>query len=57
MRSVAPPRLVVADRAAASRQAARLLADELARPLPLLGLATGSSVELAYAELAIPAGL
>jgi glucosamine-6-phosphate deaminase len=52
MRSVAPPCLVIADRAAASRQAARLLADELASPLPVLGLATGSSVELVYAELA-----
>lgn len=52
MRSAAPPRLVIADRAAASRQAARLLADELASPLPVLGLATGSSVELVYAELA-----
>lgn len=52
MRSVAPPRLVIADRAAASRQAARLLADELASPQPVLGLATGSSVELVYAELA-----
>jgi glucosamine-6-phosphate deaminase len=52
VRSVAPPRLVIADRAAASRQAARLLADELASPQPVLGLATGSSVELVYAELA-----
>jgi glucosamine-6-phosphate deaminase len=52
MRSIAPPHLVIADRAAASRQAARLLADELASPLPVLGLATGSSVELVYAELA-----
>src|ERR1700684_2874528 len=52
MTSVAPLRLVIADRAAASRQAARLLADELAEPRPVLGLATGSSVELVYAELA-----
>jgi glucosamine-6-phosphate deaminase len=52
MRSIAPPHLVIADRAAPSRQAARLLADELASPLPVLGLATGSSVELVYAELA-----
>jgi glucosamine-6-phosphate deaminase len=50
--SIAPPRLVVTDRRAASRQAARLLADELASPRPVLGLATGSSVELAYEELA-----
>jgi glucosamine-6-phosphate deaminase len=52
MTSVASLRLVVADRRAASRQAARLLADELARPRPVLGLATGSSVELVYEELA-----
>ncbi|MCW2935411.1 MAG: glucosamine-6-phosphate deaminase [Actinomycetia bacterium] len=52
MTSVASLRLVVADRPAASRQAARLLADELAGPRPVLGLATGSSVELVYAELA-----
>lgn len=51
MRSVASPRLVIADLAAASRQAARLLADELANPRPVLGLATGSSVELVYADL------
>jgi glucosamine-6-phosphate deaminase len=43
---------VVADRGAVSRQAARLLADELASPQPVLGLATGSSVELVYEELA-----
>ena len=52
MTSVAALRLVVADRRAASRQAARLLADELASPRPVLGLATGSSVELVYDELA-----
>jgi glucosamine-6-phosphate deaminase len=53
MTSVASLRLVVADRGAASRQAARLLADELVASLrPVLGLATGSSVELVYAELA-----
>jgi glucosamine-6-phosphate deaminase len=52
MTSVASFRLVVADRLAASRQAARLLADELASPRPVLGLATGSSVELVYEELA-----
>jgi glucosamine-6-phosphate deaminase len=52
MTSGAPPRLVVADRSAASRQAARLLADELASPRPVLGLATGSSVELVYDDLA-----
>src|ERR1700722_17601645 len=52
MTSVAALRLVVADRRAASRQAARLLADELASPRPVLGLATGSSVELVYEELA-----
>ncbi|HEX3964008.1 MAG TPA: glucosamine-6-phosphate deaminase [Trebonia sp.] len=52
MTSVASLRLVVADRPAASRQAARLLADALAGPRPVLGLATGSSVELVYAELA-----
>ena len=52
MTSVASVRLVVADRRAASRQAARLLADELASPRPVLGLATGSSVELVYEELA-----
>jgi glucosamine-6-phosphate deaminase len=46
------PRLVVTDRAAASRRAARLLADELASARPVLGLATGSSVELVYTELA-----
>jgi glucosamine-6-phosphate deaminase len=51
MTSVASLRLVVADRRAASRQAARLLADELASPRPVLGLATGSSVELVYEEL------
>ena len=44
-------RLVVADRDAASRQAARLLAEELASPRPVLGLATGSSVELVYSDL------
>ena len=52
MTSVAALRLVVADHRAASRQAARLLADELASPRPVLGLATGSSVELVYEELA-----
>jgi glucosamine-6-phosphate deaminase len=52
MTSVASLRLVVADRPAASRLAARLLADELAGPRPVLGLATGSSVELVYQELA-----
>ncbi|HEY5396390.1 MAG TPA: glucosamine-6-phosphate deaminase [Trebonia sp.] len=52
MTSVASFRLVVADRLAASRHAARLLADELASPRPVLGLATGSSVELVYEELA-----
>ena len=52
MSSVASLRLVVTDRRSASRQAARLLADELARPRPVLGLATGSSVELVYEELA-----
>jgi glucosamine-6-phosphate deaminase len=52
MKSVAPLRLVITDRAAASRQAARLLADELADPRPVLGLATGSSVEIVYQELA-----
>jgi glucosamine-6-phosphate deaminase len=52
MTSVAPLRLVIADRSSASRQAARLLADELASPRPVLGLATGSSVELVYEELA-----
>jgi glucosamine-6-phosphate deaminase len=52
MTSIAALRLVVTDRAAASRQAARLLADELASPRPVLGLATGSSVELVYQELA-----
>ena len=52
MTSVIPLRLVVADRLAASRQAARLLADELASARPVLGLATGSSVELVYEELA-----
>ena len=52
MTSVVPLRLVVADRLAASRQAARLLADELASARPVLGLATGSSVELVYEELA-----
>lgn len=45
-------RLIVADEAVASRQAARLLADELTAPSPVLGLATGSSVELAYQKLA-----
>lgn len=52
MRSVASLRLVIADRAAASRQAAQLLAGELENPQPVLGLATGSSVELVYEELA-----
>jgi glucosamine-6-phosphate deaminase len=52
MSSVAAPCLVIAHRAAASRQAARLLADELVSPRPVLGLATGSSVELVYEELA-----
>src|SRR3984957_19525975 len=52
MTSVAALRLVVADRRAASRQAAGLLADELSGPRPVLGLATGSSVELVYEELA-----
>lgn len=52
MTSVASLRLVVTDRPAASRQAARLLADELASHSPVLGLATGSSVELVYEELA-----
>jgi glucosamine-6-phosphate deaminase len=50
--SVTPVHLVIADRPAASRQAARLLADELAGQEPVLGLATGSSVELVYEELA-----
>src|ERR1700739_4234519 len=52
MMSVSSLRLVVADRLAASRQGARPLADELASPQPVLGLATGSSVELVYEELA-----
>src|SRR6201996_8077158 len=52
MTSVAPFRLVIADSSAASRWAARLLADELISPQPVLGLATGSSVELVYEELA-----
>jgi glucosamine-6-phosphate deaminase len=52
MPSVAAPHLVIAHRATASRQAARLLADELASPRPVLGLATGSSVELVYEKLA-----
>lgn len=52
MTSVAHLRLVVADRLDASRQAARLLADELASPSPVLGLATGSSVEGVYQQLA-----
>jgi glucosamine-6-phosphate deaminase len=52
MSSLASLRLVVADHRTASRQAARLLADELASPRPVLGLATGSSVELVYEELA-----
>ncbi len=52
MTPVVPLRLVVADRRTASRQAASLLADELASPRPVLGLATGSSVELVYEELA-----
>jgi glucosamine-6-phosphate deaminase len=52
MTSVACLRLVVADRRTASQQAARLLADDLASPRPVLGLATGSSVELVYEELA-----
>src|SRR6201996_4173245 len=52
MTSVAPLRLVIADPAAASQWAARLLADELVSPQPVLGLATGSSVELVYQELA-----
>ena len=52
MTSVAPLRLVIADPPAASRWAARLLADELVSPQPVLGLATGSSVELVYEELA-----
>ena len=52
MTSVAPLRLVIADSRAASRQAARLLADELASSQPVLGVATGSSVELVYEELA-----
>lgn len=45
-------RIVVASRPEASRQAAQLLAAELERPAPVLGLATGSSVELVYAGLA-----
>lgn len=56
MWSVAPLRLVIADRAAASKEAAQLLADELENPQPVLGLATGSSVELAYEELAALVG-
>jgi glucosamine-6-phosphate deaminase len=52
MTSVAHLRLVIADPPAASQWAARLLADELASPQPVLGLATGSSVELVYEELA-----
>jgi glucosamine-6-phosphate deaminase len=52
MTFVVPLRLVVADRSAASARAARLLADELASSHPVLGLATGSSVELVYEELA-----
>jgi glucosamine-6-phosphate deaminase len=47
------PRLMLADRADASRQAAELLAHELIiTPHPVLGLATGSSVEAVYRELA-----
>jgi glucosamine-6-phosphate deaminase len=46
------PRLVLADRADASRQAAELFAHELITPRPVLGLATGSSVEAVYRELA-----
>lgn len=46
------PRLVLADRADASRHAAELLAHELITPHPVLGLATGSSVEAVYRELA-----
>jgi glucosamine-6-phosphate deaminase len=46
------PQLVLADRADASRQAAELFADELITPHPVLGLATGSSVEAVYRELA-----
>jgi glucosamine-6-phosphate deaminase len=52
MTSAVRHRLVVTDRATASRQAARLLADEFASPSPVIGLATGSSVELVYQELA-----
>lgn len=47
-----PHHLIIADQVAASRQAARLLTDDLASPSPVLGLATGSSVELVYEELA-----
>jgi len=52
MSSVASFHLVVTDRRGASRQAAQLLADALVSPQPVLGLATGSSVELVYEELA-----
>lgn len=46
------PRLLLADPAAASDQAAALLAQELMTPSPVIGLATGSSVELVYQGLA-----
>ncbi|WP_298226518.1 glucosamine-6-phosphate deaminase [Gryllotalpicola sp.] len=46
-------RLIVADRDEASRQAADLLAGVLRTESPVLGLATGSSVEAVYEELAI----
>jgi glucosamine-6-phosphate deaminase len=46
------PRLLVTDPAAASHQAATLLAQELLTRSPVIGLATGSSVELVYQDLA-----
>jgi glucosamine-6-phosphate deaminase len=46
------PRLILADRTDASRRAAELFARELCTPRPVLGLATGSSVEAVYQELA-----
>ncbi len=52
MTYVAPLRLVVADRAAASRQAARLLADELAAPGRFSGWPPAQASSLSTEELA-----
>ena len=45
------PHLFIADRVKVSRRVANLIAEEMVGRAPVLGLATGSSMELVYAEL------